>query len=372
LTVGSTPSPLADWAFVSLGEQRQPLDGSAPIGEFTILRERFGHVISMTDWIGNVANEQRTKQMGSTLQQLRFAVHAICVILRSRTRLAGVYCSEEFPGFYVAALLCVVRRRIPLVVLVHNVGSNKRRFPLRLRPFRNRITTVLCLSATSQAQLIDELLLRPERVRVIGSRVDETFYAPTDDAISASDPLIVSAGAINRDYETLIAACEQLGVRSFIAAGSAWSHTLGGRTFDLAGDRLTVASAGPVALRQKYWEALAVVVPLHQSGYASGQTVILEAMSCGKTVITSDIRGRSDFIEHGVNGYYVEPGNVAQLTSTLRMLTQDPEKCRAIGREARRSVEDTYSVARYVQRIEEACVSAQERRSRSTRGEVRG
>jgi glycosyltransferase involved in cell wall biosynthesis len=357
LSAPGPSSPFANWAFVSLGEKEPTLDASAPIAEFAVLRARFGRVYSMTDWIGRVPDSERTKKLGSAIQQFRFAFHAVRELHRDRASLRGVYCSEEFPGFYVTAMLCVVLRRVPLVVLVHNVGSRKQRLPLSIRPLRKRITTVLCLSETSEAQLIHALGVEPERIRIIGSRVDENFYTPVDDPIDVVDPLIVSAGAINRDYETLIAACEQLGARSFVAAGSAWAHTLGTTRFDLAGERVTVESAGPFALRAKYREAVAVVVPLHEGDFASGQTVILEAMACGKTVVTSDIRGRSDFIEHGVNGFYVRPGDVGELTSVLRMLLHDPVRCAAVGAAARRSVETKYSVENYVERIESACLA---------------
>lgn len=53
---------------------------------------------------------------------------------------------------------------------------------------------------------------------------------------------------------------------------------------------------------------------------------ILEALACGKPIVTTDWKGCRETVEEGVNGYLVPPGNQAQLTYALESLTNMPTK----------------------------------------------
>ena len=66
-----------------------------------------------------------------------------------------------------------------------------------------------------------------------------------------------------------------------------------------------------------------VIVPLNEVQSARGQVVILEAMAVGKPVIATETVGTEDYVESGVNGFLVPPGDVPALRDAIRRLHED-------------------------------------------------
>lgn len=66
----------------------------------------------------------------------------------------------------------------------------------------------------------------------------------------------------------------------------------------------------------------------------------LEAMSRGLCVIASDTGGMHDYIQHGINGFLCEVGNVRQFVERLNQLLNSPETIRATGTQAYESMND--------------------------------
>lgn len=84
--------------------------------------------------------------------------------------------------------------------------------------------------------------------------------------------------------------------------------------------------------------------------------VILEAMACGLPVITTSATGGPDIIEHGKEGFIIEPGNEEQLKKAIQFFVDHPQQIEIMGRAARRKAEqytwDAYG-ERWVEIIEE-------------------
>ena len=53
---------------------------------------------------------------------------------------------------------------------------------------------------------------------------------------------------------------------------------------------------------------------------------LLEAMACGKPIVTTNWKGCRDTVEHGVNGYLIAPGNTEELAYYIRRLASMSEK----------------------------------------------
>lgn len=79
--------------------------------------------------------------------------------------------------------------------------------------------------------------------------------------------------------------------------------------------------------------------------------VVAQAMACGLPVIVTENVGAKDLIEEGVNGFVVPVGAPEIIAERLRLLHDDPERCRAMGRAARLSVEQGYSWQDYGDRL---------------------
>lgn len=64
--------------------------------------------------------------------------------------------------------------------------------------------------------------------------------------------------------------------------------------------------------------------------------VLLEAMACGRPVISTLAGGVPDVVEHGKNGLLVPPGDVEKLSDALETLIRDEHARRRMGKRARR------------------------------------
>lgn len=71
---------------------------------------------------------------------------------------------------------------------------------------------------------------------------------------------------------------------------------------------------------------------------------ILEALSMGKPVITTDWRGCRDTVESGVNGFLVPPQDQQALTTAMRQFLEDPSRSAAMGRASRALAETKFNV----------------------------
>ena len=72
-------------------------------------------------------------------------------------------------------------------------------------------------------------------------------------------------------------------------------------------------------------------------------TVVLEAMASGRPVVMTANPGIDDYIEHGVTGLLVPPGDVDAFTDALVSLLADPQRAREMGRAGRAAVEERWT-----------------------------
>jgi glycosyltransferase involved in cell wall biosynthesis len=109
------------------------------------------------------------------------------------------------------------------------------------------------------------------------------------------DCLISSAGLEYRDYRTLLAATAGLDIDVVIAAASYWSHH-GSLAAAVLPPRVQLESFDYQVLRDLYARSRFGVVPLYNGDNQAGITIILEAMSMGKAVIVSHMRGQTGVV----------------------------------------------------------------------------
>ncbi len=71
---------------------------------------------------------------------------------------------------------------------------------------------------------------------------------------------------------------------------------------------------------------------------------LLEAMATELAIVATKIGGTEEAIENERNGILVEPDNVNQLANGIITLLSQPEVAHKFGREARRTIEENYSI----------------------------
>lgn len=79
--------------------------------------------------------------------------------------------------------------------------------------------------------------------------------------------------------------------------------------------------------------------------------VILEAMTAGRPVISTRVGGTPELVEDGVTGLLVEPRDVGGLVRAIVRLLSDETLQRALGRRARRHVEERFDPKASVDRL---------------------
>jgi glycosyltransferase involved in cell wall biosynthesis len=75
---------------------------------------------------------------------------------------------------------------------------------------------------------------------------------------------------------------------------------------------------------------------------------LLEAMACGKAIITTDTPGCREVVEDGVNGFLVKPKDAGDLARAAIALIDDAEMAATMGRASRRMVQDRFSDRRII------------------------
>lgn len=328
-------------AFITVGESQKNLAkvaaGESPGAEYALLRtDHFSRVLAMVD---------EPRQSESELPYWSFALRAY----RATWGLEKIYLGEEYPGIQYLAVHAALRRKKRIAMLVHNVASLRRRLPLATLGLARLLEHVLCLSEESRRELESTYRVPPNRITVIGSRVDTRFFKPDSET-----PLlrqVCSAGAVNRDYRTLVEAVRPLGVATKIAADTAWRHSTGSARLESLPQCVEMRSWGNYQnLRKLYAESTVVVVPLERA-MLSGVTVALEAMAMGKPVILTHNAYVSEFLRDGENGYFVAHGDVSALTKKIQYLLDHPDEAARVGARARDWVLARYTVESYVQKI---------------------
>jgi glycosyltransferase involved in cell wall biosynthesis len=308
--------------------------GARPCPEYLRLEERYG--VELLDWsrLGDWASGRTP----------RVAVAHAAAGLRRAAGFDVVFSDSEHVGVPLALGMRTRGPSRPHLMLGHHLtnGSKPRLFRW-LRP-QARISRVL-LHSRRQVELAPARLGIPsDRLRFQPYFADSDFWAPRP---PSSEALVVSAGREHRDYATLAAACRDLPVRVFIAAGSLFSPSATHTQPETWPDNISSEFADHRTLREWYARAAVVAVPLVPTDFQAGVTTILEAMSMGRPVVVSATEGQRDVVEDGVTGVMVPPGDARALREAIQRLLDDPAERARLGANARSAVERRFSLDAY-------------------------
>jgi glycosyltransferase involved in cell wall biosynthesis len=92
-----------------------------------------------------------------------------------------------------------------------------------------------------------------------------------------------------------------------------------------------------------------VVLP---SRYEAFPNVVLEAYACSKPVVASNVGAIPDIVLHGETGLLFQAGDVKGLANAIAYMLANPEESERMGCNARRLVEEKFSIDRVVTQLE--------------------
>jgi ABC-type multidrug transport system fused ATPase/permease subunit/glycosyltransferase involved in cell wall biosynthesis len=118
-----------------------------------------------------------------------------------------------------------------------------------------------------------------------------------------------------------------------------------------------VKIAGPTTqdnLLREYQRATVFCLPCRvlENGDRDGiPNVLMEAMSCGLPIVTTEVSGIPELIRNGVNGLLVPPDDVPSLTRALLCLYDDPRLAASLGGEATKTIREDFDGERTTQQL---------------------
>lgn len=152
------------------------------------------------------------------------------------------------------------------------------------------------------------------------------------------------------------------GVGEFVAAASLLKSRWGSQVrFVLAGEADTANRAG-IEERQLlewndenmvewvgfqsnmpawYQDSYLVVLPSYREGLPKS---LIEACAAGRPVVTTDVPGCREVVEHGKNGYLVPPKNVQMLAQRIAEILEAPALAAQMGLAGRKKAEREFSI----------------------------
>ena len=198
---------------------------------------------------------------------------------------------------------------------------------------------------------LNELGAPLDDIEVLPYSVDHHFFKPMKD-VEQQSGLIMSVGEIrSRDYGTLMKAVENLPLRLVVAASGSWYAREKTTNLDLPiPDNTTITGHMPsTKLRELYAQSQFVVLPVYNTVFSAGSTVVMEASSMERAVIATRSEGITDYIVDGETGILVEPNNPEAFREAIRYLQAHPQEAKRLGRNARQRVEESYNLDIYVE-----------------------
>ena len=211
---------------------------------------------------------------------------------------------------------------------------------------------------------MDGVVRRVDAGEVRPFGVDEHAFTPANRQASVD---VVSIGADpHRDFELLLAVASELPSRSFrVVTTSDRARVLG-----TLPPNVEVETDLPFAeMRNRLEGARAVALPVLDNSYSGATTVLLQSMALAKPVVVSRTKAIASGYDlaDGENCRLVEPGDAHAFQRALGDVLRDEWHARALGAQARATVEAGLTWDRYVDRIEavlrDACGAPQGARS---------
>lgn len=227
--------------------------------------------------------------------------------------------------------------------------------PLYSAVFNARRSTVIFQNADDQEHLIQLGITDGERARLIrGSGVDINFFIPQDQPPGLYHaPLRVlfpSRLLLEKGVSELLQACRALwadGISLDLLIAGSIDHgnrsTLSAAEFASLQSDQRIKCLGHVSdMRSLYASCDIVVLPSWREGLSRA---LIEAASMERPIITTDVPGCRDVVDHGLTGLLVPPRDPRSLELAFRLFIENPNLARRCGTQARSKVTAEFQVS---------------------------
>lgn len=261
-----------------------------------------------------------------------------------------------------AAMLLSQELRIPFVVTVHGldtffdvqVGGYTGRWCRRVaRSVYQAAARVICISTKVADALASTGMFA--NVRVIHNGVDPARFSPGQS--DPAHPKILSIGNLipTKGHELLLRAFarlhEQCPTATCDIIGDGPEHSQLTRLTEQLNIASRVRFLGRQTRKQVADAMQRCTIFALPSSYEGLGCVYLEAMSAEKPVIACHGQGIEDVIQHGYNGWLIDPDDLRGMADALFALLHDLDLRRRIGSAARKSILDGHTLTHQAARL---------------------
>lgn len=242
------------------------------------------------------------------------------------------------------------------------LGTRKRSRMLRkmIKPvycatFKARRSIVVFQNASDQEKLIQLGMTDGDRARLIrGSGVDIDRFSPQGDSAGFfHDPLqLLFPSRLIREKGTveLLQACKRLwadGIElELVVAGALDSGNRSALSdselSDFESDSRIRCLGHVVDMKALYAASDIVVLPSWREGLSRA---LIEAASMERPIITTDVPGCRDVVDHGCSGLLVPLRDARAIELAVRLLIENPDLARRFGKAARQKVVAEFQVS---------------------------
>jgi glycosyltransferase involved in cell wall biosynthesis len=286
----------------------------------------------------NRAAAWAARKVRNRLGQIDVVPTAIDAVRRERRRADAVLCWDERNGIPAALL-----PGGPPVVS----GAVWLTDPARVRPRVHRLAAralprmgALFHFTQPTGPILERVWGLPkDSVRIVPLGVDAQFYRPQPPA--AEPGVVVSVGDDRmRDHAQLVRVVDRVrrrGVPVRLELATLQDIDVPEHLGVLHHRRMEGA------ILDLYQRSSVVAIASKPAPAGSGLTVLLEAMACGRPVVITGNPGFEDYVQHGVTGLLVPPGDEEAFADAVASLLRDPAAAHEMGRAGRRSVEARFT-----------------------------
>jgi len=253
---------------------------------------------------------------------------------------------HEPSSFGTSSLYLTKKRNIPLIVNVFNDpapfyvsygGKLNDILSLPVRAyshtfFEYKLRHASRILALSKLQVEHSSFLRKykNKVMVIGMGIDLSLFSPSSTEVDSDNILYVGRIDPRKGIEYLIQALYSLPELKLVVVGDGPKVEVDKikRMSEPLGTRISLVGQVPYHhLADYYRNSILLCLPsVHPMETFGG--VLLEALACGKPVITTNIVGFSEIIKREKVGFVVPPKDVASLSVAIASLVNDKARRR--------------------------------------------
>jgi len=207
---------------------------------------------------------------------------------------------------------------------------------------------IIITSKKDQEFIINNFKINPEKIEVINNYIDTNLFIKKENNIDKKNKLVF-VGRFNQQKNlfNLLDAVDNMDVELNLIGSGELENELKEKAQKIKIARINFLGN---ILNEKLGEELNKnEIFIFPSLYEGNPKALLEAMSTGLAVLTTDVKGIREIINHKENGYLVNTDSDS-IKKGLEELLGDKELKEKIGNNARKTIEEKFSFEKIIEK----------------------